>query len=296
MKKRLYIYIGVVLLMTALVIASAIYENAYKVYLLPEISSVFRESVATSTKFGTHGAAQDAERTKTVMVDGESVNVSYNEMLSNEMYAYTSEDNRVTCLFDKYDGNIRMLSVEGWFPTAEEEPTEQAYLNWIYRQTAAYYEEDWSAYRFSCSTMVMSSTSGAPQQLQRDGYSEPSESETVSAYLFTFTKVIDGYETSDIIQAYIHPENGFAALEFSAHDFDSITLPKVDTARVSREIKSFLRASLNFKEHTYIRHELRQPKFAYIHNTLCLICSVSMEVTAENGTQVIDQQLAVIIQ
>lgn len=296
MKKRLYIYLGVVALMLAAVIVSAIYENAYRVYLLPEVSQVFKEKTATSADFGSAESKISAKATRELNFRDNTVTVNYNEALSNEMHAYSTEDNRINCWYDTHTDALRLISAEDWFPVAlRSGVTEEECLNWVYEQVAPYYTENWDTYRLSCTTVLLSTQSGAPVQMEKSGFSVAGENETVMSYVFSFTRMIGEFETADTIQAYIHPENGFAAVEFSAHRFDETTLPDVDMARLRSEIKHFIRTSLNTKKYEYVRHELQQPKFAYINSTLCIVCSVSVEVTSKDGAQVIGQQLAVVI-
>lgn len=295
MKKRLYVYLGVVAVMVVLVILSAVYESNYRVYLVPEVASIFENDAKTTDFIGKPESVLLPEQTRNIAIDGIDFPLSYNESLSNEMYAYTSEDNRVNCWFDKHSGSIRLISVENWLPDQSATLSEQEYLNWIYNQVAVHRSENWAEYKKSCTTTVISLESGMPQQVQRDGFVLPGENETVFAYVFTFTKMMGEFETSDVIQAYIHPENGFAAVEFSAHRFDNTVAPSVDLSRMTGAIKRFIKLSLDTKKYTYIRHELGQPKFTYINHTLCMICTVSIEVIAEDGVHTVDQQLAIII-
>lgn len=296
MKKRLYVYLGVVIFTLILVIISAVYESAYRVYLLPEAAPIFSSKAKTSEDFGTNEESLAPKATHELNFCGKTVMLTYNEQLSNEMHAYTSIDGVVNCWYDTHTGKIRLLSAEKWFSLPEgSEVTEETCLNWLYEQVAPHYTESWDSYARTCATTVLSLESGAPQQLQRDGFVLPDEGETVMAYTFTFRRMIGQFGTSDIIQAYIHPGNGFAAVEFSAHKFDDPNVPEVDMNRLGREIKTFLRRNINENIYTYVRHELRQPTFAYINNTLCMVCSVSVVVESETGMQTFDQQLAIII-
>jgi len=295
-KKRLQIYIGVVVFMIVAIIISAIFENPYRVYLASntDIESVFKAKTATVDKLKKSvKSSSEPLPLRELMLDSNAVALRYSETLSNEMYAYTTADSKVVCWYSIDSDKLRLMSAEGWF-LADDEADESDYLNWIYKQVGNYYAENWDDYVCTCSTTILSTASGAPQQIERDGFqASAGKQETISAYVFTFTKYLGQNETTDIIQAYIRPGNGFAALEFSAHNFDEAEPVEIRTDRLDDAVKSFLRRSVDKTKYTYISQELSQPKITYIGKKLCCVCNATIHLEASGETVTVQQQLII---
>lgn len=297
MNTRLKIYIGVVVFMIILIVMSIIFANPYKVYLLAndETAQYFAAKTETSASLRDKSAPEPvtpAEQ-KELLFGGQSITLRYNQLLSNEMNAYTTEDNKVTCWFTGSD-TLRLISAEGWFATEERSAaTEEDYLNWIYQQVGSYYAENWEVYTKSCTTTILSTATGVPEQIERDGFVTAGEQETVAAYVFTFTKYIGQYETSDMIQAYIRPDNGFVALGFSAHNFDDAQPVEINMGQLESAVKEFLRKSVDKSKYSYISHDLQQPTLSYVEGKFCCVCTVSLQLAAGEETLTIQQQLAV---
>lgn len=300
MSKRFQLYIGVVILMIVLIILSVIFDNPYHVFLMDNASDmqIFAAGAPTVELLGNVSADSanglpDAQKALTFEED--SINIHLNEMLSHEMLAYTSEDNKITCWFSAEGDKLRLISAEDWFSSPQgSNITEEDCLRWIYDRVAVYYTENWDDYTLSCSTVILSTADGKPQQFERNGFLvAPSEQETISAYVFTFTKSLDTQETTDLIQAYIRPDNGFAAIEFSAHNFDDAKPVSVSTDKLEDAVGRFIRKYIDKTKYTYAEHEIHHPKLSYISGKLCFICTVSIRVAFGDETLNIQQQLAV---
>lgn len=299
MNKRLQLYIGVIVLMILLIILSVIFGNHYRVYLLSDAAPIFLEDTPTSKDIGSPKVSDALPaQEKQLQFLGQSVALLYNEVLSNEMHAYTSEDNKINCWYAVDTDKIRLISAEGWFYLPPGTAvTESSCLEWIYQQVSMYYAEDWSMYKHTCATAILSTASGVPQQIERSGFvAAAGERESISAYVFTFTRSVGELETTDVIQAYIRPDNGFVALEFSAHNFDDTAVVKVNMKHLENAVKDFLRDHVDKTQYKYISHRMQQPKLSYINGQLCCVCNVSIEVTSATETQTIEKQLAVTLQ
>ncbi len=297
MNTRLKVYIGVVAFMILLIILSIVFANPYKVYLLAnnETAQFFSPKAETSDLLRDESTSQPAAPSaqRELQFDGQTITLQYNQILSNEMNAYTTEDHKVTCWYAGAD-TLRLISAESWFTIPERTAaTEDDYLNWIYQQVGSYYTENWEVYTKSCTTTVLSTASGVPEQIERDGFVTAGQQETVAAYVFTFTKYLGQYETSDMIQAYIRPDNGFVALGFSAHNFDDAQPLEINMGQLETAVKDFLRKSIDKSKYSYISHELLQPTLSYVEGKLCCVCTVSLQLEAGEETMTVRQQLAV---
>ena len=243
---------------------------------------IFDSSVKCIDIIGKKYQDEDADKIKSIMLlNGNCEDVRYVESIKSDIkdYAiYSSENGNISCRYDSKSNLLTQISTENnIIPIPNNITNESDYRNWVKNLLTIYGVNNLSSYKYSCETSVAISNENSYYQYQYPYfYTDLAVNEKITKYIFTYTKYLNGYPTTDRISVYISIPNENVIIKFDEQDFIDIPKATIDDSTIITTINSYSMSSLNTDKYKLASMQIMNKTLTRFENKVCLKVDVEM--------------------
>lgn len=259
--------------------------SAYHVVLLGSADgSVFKESIDNISFSSNKYHDAKADQTKRVsLINGRVEEVCYEQSIKDELRDYTvysSENANLSCYYDASSDNlIQIYATNNEIVIPKEAELESSYRDWVESLLTFYGVEDLSVYAYSCQTSVVVSNENATyQETYAYFYSNEKANEKISCRVFTYTKYVADYPTTDRIEVSIFEETGSVIVKFDEHKFDEPVELSFDESAINTAVESFVTSSVNSEKYKFKSMSIKNQVLTHYDNEVCIKVTAEVEL------------------
>lgn len=204
---------------------------------------------------------------------------SYIGAYGNQFDQYQSETESLAVHYlNKTNKITQITATRDYFALPDNLKSEEDYLNWIKELLKGYGVTDLSAYEYSCKTGLTEFGDDWAGGASRDYFYEDIDPtcEELTSYTFTYTRIIDGYVTSDYIRIYISISTDMMILNFDQEQFANVAKIELDETKMLETLDEYVKGCVNIEKYELLSYTVENQTLTYVDQKLCMVCSVEM--------------------
>ncbi len=246
-------------------------------------ADVYNDKVVIRTATSETFTNFDTEQEKILILSGKEISTNYVESFKDfkgeQANKYQSSDEKVyfTCSESTHE-IYRIRATRDYFALPDNLKSEEDYLNWIKELLKGYGVSDLSAYEYSCKTGLTEFGDDWAGGASRDYFYQDIDPtcEKLSNYEFTYTRIIDGYVTSDKISIYISFTTDMLLVSFDQGQFANVGKIELDEMKMLETLDEYVKKCVDTEKHELVSYKVKEKTLTYVDQKLCMVCSVEM--------------------
>lgn len=295
MKKNKTIYLGLTLFIVIALLTMSftscnndISEFQRVIMLGQPDGDIFDSSIMSIDIVETEYQDEGADTTRNiVLANGDSEVVRYVQSKKSELTdiaIYSSDSKDISCYYDsKSDLLSQIYAKNNTILVPTNITTEADYRDWVENLLTIYGAHNLSSYRYSCQTNVIVSNEESTYQDQYTYfYTDIKTNERISKYVFTYTKYIDDYPTTDTVTVSISALTGSVIIKFDKGDFTDVADVTIDNSTIKTAIDSYIADSINTNKYEFVSTQITEKTLTRIESEVCVRVEVEISLLTKS--------------
>lgn len=265
------------------------------------VNSIFKESLKSQTLDINKYQNSSAEPTKKISLGNNDLReVSYvqsEKSYRTDVNVYNSADESISCRFSAETGKLVQISAKNnSIKVPDNLLTEADYRAWVEQLLAVYGFKDISAYRYSVQTqVVVSGENSAYSDMTDSFYTDVKSNETIAMRIFTYTKYIGEYPTTDRIMFAISYLTDTIIIKFDENKLADYSKAAFDEKSVDEAVTAYINNSVDTERYEVKAVNISDKTLTSIDGNVCMIVSVKVTLQWTNNTEPINTLLELLV-
>ena len=265
------------------------------------VNSIFKESLKSQTLDINKYQNSSAEPTKKISLGNNDLReVSYvqsEKSYRTDVNVYNAADESISCRFSAETGKLVQISAKNnSIKVPDNLLTEADYRAWVEQLLAVYGFKDISAYRYSVQTqVVVSAENSAYSDMTDSFYTDVKSNETIAMRIFTYTKYIGEYPTTDRIMFAISYLTDTIIIKFDENKLADYSKAAFDEKSVDEAVTAYINNSVDTEHYEVKAVNITDKTLTSIDGNVCMIVSVKVTLQWTNNTEPINTLLELLV-
>ena len=265
------------------------------------VNSIFKESLKSQTLDINKYQNSSAEPTKKISLGNNDLReVSYvqsEKSYRTDVNVYNAADESISCRFSAETGKLVQISAKNnSIKVPDNLLTEADYRAWVEQLLAVYGFKDISAYRYSVQTqVVVSGENSAYSDMTDSFYTDVKSNETIAMRIFTYTKYIGEYPTTDRIMFAISYLTDTIIIKFDENKLADYSKAAFDEKSVDEAVTAYINNSVDTERYEVKAVNISDKTLTSIDGNVCMIVSVKVTLQWTNNTEPINTLLELLV-
>lgn len=233
-----------------------------------------------------------------VIAKGNTEKIMYQYSTKNDITDLAVyENSNISCYFDsKTDRMLQIFAKNNSINIPDSVKTEADYRAWIEQLLSSYDVGNLSDYNYSCQTsVIVSSENGVTQNQLAYFYTDVKSNERVSRRVFTYTRYISGYPTTDRIYISISPITGSVIIKFDERDFANYSFFSCDETQIISAVDSYIFSSINTELYEVSSSNIVNRSLVMIENEAGIMVDVELKLCAKEASEPFDMVVTLVV-